>query len=343
MIPPSLADLGWNASFQTDTTPDEPTQAPARLTALHRGRVEAIGANGAIELICPPNLPVTQMAVGDWVLCDGQRVGRILPRATLLQRRAAGTGTEAQLIAANVDTMFITTSCNADFNAARIERYLVLAHSAGITPVVLLTKADMADPAAFVSEARALSTDLAVIAMNAKSPEVADLLAPYIGQGKTAVLLGSSGVGKSTIANSLGANQAVGGIREDDAKGRHTTTARHLLPLTAGGWLIDTPGVRELQLTDVAEGIDILFSDLIDLSANCRFRDCQHDHEPGCAVQAAISAGTIDPARLPRWRKLVAEEKGNSSAMAAAKTRAAGKYTKKSATKWRAPKNKGKG
>lgn len=338
MIPPHLADLGWNASFQDHIPAEDAALPPARLTALHRGRVEAISAAGPFDLLCPPNLPVTMMAVGDWVLCDGPRVARILPRATLLQRRAAGTGTEAQLIAANVDTMFITTSCNSDFNAARIERYLVLAHSAGITPVVVLTKADMADPAPYIETAKALSADLTVIALNAKSPEVAALLAPWVQAGKTAVLLGSSGVGKSTIANSLGANQATGDIREDDAKGRHTTTARNLLPLSAGGWLIDTPGVRELQLTDVAEGIDILFSDLIDLAAHCRFRDCQHDHEPGCAVQAAIAEGKIDPARLPRWRKLVAEEKSNSAAMAAAKTRALGKHTKKSATKWRAPK-----
>ncbi len=338
MIPTHLADLGWNASFQDDITPAEAALPPARLTALHRGRVEAMTPEGAFELLCPPNLPVTKMAVGDWVLCDGPRVARILERATLLQRRAAGTGTEAQLIAANVDTMFITSSCNGDFNAARIERYLVLAHSAGITPVVVLTKADMADPTPYVNAAAALSEGLSVIAMNAKSPEVATLLAPWVQKGKTAVLLGSSGVGKSTIANSLGANQATGDIREVDAKGRHTTTARNLLPLTGGGWLIDTPGVRELQLTDVAEGIDILFSDLIDLSAHCRFRDCQHDHEPGCAVQAAIAEGKIDPARLPRWRKLVTEEKTNTAAMATSRLRAAGKHTKKSATKWRAPK-----
>lgn len=338
MIPQNLTDLGWTASLQDDITEAEAMLPPARLTALHRGRVEAIAASGPIELLCPPNLPVTVMAVGDWVLCDGPRVGRVLARTTLLQRRAAGTGTEAQLIAANVDTMFITTSCNGDFNAARIERYLVLAHSAGITPVVLLTKADLADPAPFVAAAAALSAGLSVLALNAKSAEVATALAPWVQKGQTAVLLGSSGVGKSTIANSLGANQATGDIREVDAKGRHTTTARNLLPLTAGGWLIDTPGVRELQLTDVADGIDILFSDLIDLSAQCRFRDCQHDHEPGCAVQAAIAAGSIDAARLPRWRKLVTEEKTNTAAMATSRVRAAGKHTKKSATKWRAPK-----
>ena len=150
------------------------------------------------------------------------------------------------------------------------------------------------------------------------------------------VLLGSSGVWKWTLANALaGSDLATGDIRAEGAKGRHTTTARFLLPIPQGGWLIDTPGVRELQLTDVAEGIEILFSDLAELATQCRFRDCQHGVEPGCAVQAAIAAGTIDPARLPRWRKLVAEEKANSGAMALSKTRAAGKFTKKSAAKRR--------
>jgi ribosome biogenesis GTPase / thiamine phosphate phosphatase len=334
LTPHPLEALGWTAHFTDNLTPEEMALPAVRLTALHRGRVETIGAEGAGELLCPPNMPVSLMAVGDWVLADGPRVGRILPRATLLQRRAAGTGTETQLIAANVDTMFITTSCNADFNAARLERYLVLAHSAGIEPVILLTKADQADATPYLATARALSADVTVLALNAKAPETAALLAAWVGPGHTAVLLGSSGVGKSTIANSLGASQATGGIREEDGKGRHTTTARNLLPLTSGGWLIDTPGVRELQLTDVAEGIEILFSDLIDLAAMCRFRDCKHDQEPGCAVQAAIKAGKIDPGRLPRWRKLVAEEKTNSEAMATSKTRALGKNTKKSAQKW---------
>lgn len=309
---------------------------PARVTALHRDRVQAMGADGAIELLCPPSLAVSAMAVGDWLLHDGQRVSRVLDRQSILQRRAPGTGAETQLIAANVDTIFIVSSCNADFNPARLERYLVLAHSAGIEPVVVLTKADKAEAAPFVAQAQALSAGLTVLAVNATQPASVQTLAPWCQSGKTVVLLGSSGVGKSTISNSLGGKiQATGDIREDDAKGRHTTTSRNLLPLASGGWLIDTPGVRELQLTDVADGIDILFSDLIDLAAQCRFRDCAHDHEPGCAVQAAIAAGQVNAARLPRWRKLVAEEKTNSAAMVAAKTRALGKHTKKSATKWR--------
>lgn len=336
MIPQLLVELGWSAAYQDQITAEEVALVPARVTALHRDRVMAMGAEGPIELLCPPSLAVSAMAVGDWLLHDTARVVRVLDRQSILQRRAPGTGAETQLIAANVDTIFVVSSCNADFNPARLERYLVLAHSAGIEPVVVLTKADKAEAAPFIAEAQALSDGLTVLAINAKSPEAVQALAPWCQAGKTVVLLGSSGVGKSTISNSLGGTlQATGDIREDDAKGRHTTTSRNLLPLASGGWLIDTPGVRELQLTDVADGIEILFSDLIDLSGQCRFRDCKHDREPGCAVQAAISAGTIDPNRLIRWRKLVAEEKTNSATMAAAKTRAQGKHTKKSATKWR--------
>ena len=339
MIPQMLYDLGWSADYSDQITDDETTLIPARVTALHRHRVEAMAADGPIELLCPPNLSVAAMAVGDWVLHDGQRVVRGLARQSILQRRAPGTGAETQLIAANVDTIFVVSSCNADFNPARLERYLVLAHSAGIEPVIVLTKADRAEAAPFVAEAKALSEGLVVLAINAKSPESVQALATWCQAGKTVVLLGSSGVGKSTISNSLGGReQATGDIREEDAKGRHTTTARNLLPLASGGWLIDTPGVRELQLTDVADGIDLLFSDLINLSAQCRFRDCEHDQEPGCAVRAAMASGTLDPNRLSRWRKLVAEEKTNSAAMVAAKTRAQGKHTKKSATKWRSAK-----
>jgi ribosome biogenesis GTPase / thiamine phosphate phosphatase len=332
----SLADLGWSEAFAAQIGPEDAGLIPARLALLHRGRIDVLTEGGATELICPPNLPISTLAVGDWVLGDGARVVRRLDRHSLLQRRAAGTGTETQLIAANVDTMFIVTSCNADFNEGRLERYLVLAHAAGIEPVIVLTKADQADPAPYVTTARALSQDLAVVAVNAKDPQVASAFARWCSAGQTVVLLGSSGVGKSTLANALaGSDLATGDIRADDAKGRHTTTARFLLPIPQGGWLIDTPGVRELQLTDVAEGIEILFSDLAELATHCRFRDCKHDVEPGCAVQAAIAAGKIDPARLPRWRKLVAEEKANSDAMAMSKTRAAGKYTKKSAAKRR--------
>jgi len=319
----SLNDLGWTPDLELargDGT-------PMRLISLHKGRAEALSVAGTEQLFCPVDM---RLAVGDWVMAKGGRITDLLPRSSLLQRRAAGSGTATQLIAANVDVMFIVTSCNNDFNEARLERYLALSHSAGILPVVVLTKADMADPAPYVAMAKTLSRDLDVVALNAQSG--AKILRPWC--GKTAVLLGSSGVGKSTLANALtGGTQAVGDIREDDAKGRHTTTARYLIPIPDGGWLIDTPGVRELQLTDVGIGIDILFQDLSDLAGNCRFRDCKHLSEPDCAVRAAIADGVISAGRLERWRKLLSEDAGNSADMAKSATRAAGRYTKKSTAK----------
>ncbi len=319
----SLDDLGWTpelALARGDGT-------PMRLTSLHKGRAESLSTLGPQQLFCPVDM---RLAVGDWVMAEGGRITELLPRSSLLQRRAAGSGTATQLIAANVDVMFIVTSCNNDFNEARLERYLALSHSAGILPVIVLTKADMADPRPFVTVAKTLSRDLDVVAVNAKSG--AEALRPWC--NGTSVLLGSSGVGKSTLANALtGGDQAVGDIREDDAKGRHTTTARNLIRIPKGGWLIDTPGVRELQLTDVGIGIDILFQDLADLSGNCRFRDCKHLSEPNCAVLAAISAGQINAGRLERWRKLLAEDTGNSAEMAKSVTRSAGRYTKKSTAK----------
>ncbi len=332
----SLAELGWTKALAAGIGAQEAGLRPARVARLHRDRLEVLTQEGPAELICPPGLAITDLAVGDWVLGDGARVTRALERKSLLQRRAAGTGTEIQLIAANVDTMFVVTSCNADFNLARLERYLVLALAAGVTPVVVLTKADLADPAPYLAAARTLSPGLDVVALDANAPGVADRLGQWCRAGQTVVLLGSSGVGKSTLANALaGVALATAGIREDDAKGRHTTTARSLLPLPQGGWLIDTPGVREVQLADVALGITALFADLGALAAECRFRDCRHGAEPGCAVQAAIAAGRIDPARLPRWQKLVAEEAANAEALQRAEKRAAGKHTAKSASKHR--------
>ncbi len=329
----TLEDLGWTPELDAARTAIGGEGVPVRLTSLHKGRAEVLSTQGPQLLFCPPSF---RLAVGDWALEQGGRISDILPRATSLQRRAAGSGTEVQLIAANVDVMFIVTSCNADFNEARLERYLVLAHSADILPVILLTKSDLADAEPYIAIAKTLSRDLAVVALNARDMGAASALAPWCARGKTAVLLGSSGVGKSTLANSLtGADLATGDIREDDAKGRHTTTSRYLLPIPNGGWLIDTPGVRELQLTAVAGGIEILFSDLADLAQDCHFRDCKHLSEPKCAVRAAIAAGELNAGRLERWRKLLAEEATNSAAMAASATRAAGKNTKKSASKRR--------
>lgn len=339
ILSPELAAMGWTPELAAQVGANETALRPARLASVHRRTVEAITVGGGRhELVLPPSLPMGNLAVGDWVLADDLRVHRLLDRSSLLHRFAAGSGVARQLIAANIDTLLIVTSCNADFNEARLERYLVLAGAAGITPVIVLTKADLGDPAGYVARARGLQRDLAVVALNAKGADVADRLAEWLQPGRTLALLGSSGVGKSTIANALGAPlQDTGEIREDDAKGRHTTTARHLLPLPGQAWLIDTPGVRELQLTDMAAGLEVLYADLIEIGAGCRFRNCTHDHEPGCALRAAAEAGQIDPARLVRWRKLALEDATNSTALERSATRSAGKHTRKSATKLRPP------
>jgi len=276
------------------------------------------GADGVHPLILPSADSAGDYAVGDWVLVDPaiHRIARRLTRHSLLQRRAAGTGREVQLIAANIDTLFIVTSCNADFNAARLERYLVLAAEAGVAPVILLTKADTAEAASYLQQARGLARDVPVQALNARDPGAVDVLTRWLGKGRTGALVGSSGVGKTTLLNALtDLGEATGGIREDDARGRHTTTARGLFAAKGGSWLIDTPGMRAIPLTEVSDGIDVVFSDLLDLAGQCKFTDCAHGAEPGCAVQGAIAAGTIDPARLERWQKLTQEEAQNSASL----------------------------
>ncbi|HEX8373620.1 MAG TPA: ribosome small subunit-dependent GTPase A, partial [Geminicoccaceae bacterium] len=207
---------------------------------------------------------------------------------------------------------------DADFNPARLERYLALANQCGTDPVILLTKADKADdPGRYERQAAALQQGLPVAIVNPRSPEAAERLAPWCGVGRTVALVGSSGVGKSTLVNTLaGADQATpqqtGAIREHDAKGRHTTTSRSIHAIAGGGWVIDTPGMRTLHVSDAASGIETLFSEITELAPSCKFRDCTHAHEPGCAVQAAVAAGTLDPERLSRWRKLLEENRGNT-------------------------------
>jgi len=271
------------------------------------------------------------VAVGDWIVCDksGGLPVRVMDRKTLLKRRASGAEPSAQLIAANVDTLFIVSSCNADFNIARLERYMALAHQAEIEPVVILTKADLCDDAAEYRErAEAALTGVLVETVIATDPDVAAHLAPWCSSGQTVALLGSSGVGKSTLINALtGAQAATQNIREDDAKGRHTTTRRSMHRTPTGGWVIDTPGMRSLRLADVAEGVDMVFADVAELALNCKFRDCAHDTEPGCAIQGAIAAGDLDPARLMRWQKLRREDARHTETLAQNRdrTRALGK------------------
>ena len=316
-ISPALADLGWSPFFAGQLDPAETGLTPARVSVVHRSRLLAETGAGQVKLSLPAG--AGDFAVGDWVLTDPatRTPVRRLARRTLL-RRHVESARIPQLIAANVDTLFIATSCDDDFNPARLERYLAFANEAGVEPVLVLTKIDRtAEAPAYRARAEALQRGLAVVALNAKAPGAVLALAPWCGPGRTVALVGSSGVGKSTLLNALAEKtaetaQATGGVREHDAKGRHTTTARSLHQIAGGGWVIDTPGMRTLHVGDVGAGLEMLFAEITELAPNCRFRDCTHAHEPGCAVRAAVAAGTLSADRLERWRKLNDENRANT-------------------------------
>ena len=321
----TLADFGWNNFFSSQLDPTDSTSAaPVRVVAVHRDRLHVVGPK--VDTFVPPFTETdgdeeSVATVGDWLLLDAAmtRALRLLRRHSLFKRRAAGTGRKLQLIAANVNTLFIVSSCNQDFNPARLERYLALAREARVLPVVVLTKADLAkDPEEFARAASKLLTGLVVETLDARDSDMAARLLSWCARGDTVALVGSSGVGKSTLINTLTATRAATtqDIRDGDDKGRHTTTGRALHRLPAGGWLLDTPGMREIQLTDAAAGLDDVFAEVSAIAANCRFRDCRHQSEPGCAVNAAILAGTLDAGRVKRWRKLLAEEAHNNETLA---------------------------
>ncbi len=328
----TLADLGWTADLQSQLDEQEGTaHAPARISAVHRDRVSALAEAGPVLLTLPPELSAGDLAVGDWVLMDPatDHLTRLLDRRSRIFRRAAGDASREQLIVANVDTVFVTTSCTEEFNEARLERYLALVHAGGVPPVFVVTKADKADdPEAYLARLRAIAPDVPAVLLNAKEPGAVEALRPWCGPGRTVAFLGMSGVGKSTLASALtGLDLETQAVRADDMKGRHTTTAREMHAIPGGGWLIDTPGMRELRLTDMAEGIDEAFAEITELAEECRFRDCTHGPEPGCAVQAAIAAGRIDAARLERWRKL-REENALHTASQAEKRRRGRSFSK---------------
>ncbi len=328
--PTSLADLGWTPVFQQQLTLEEmETLRPARVFEVQRSGLRLRFEDDADvrELDVPlggkwfQGSPEDRPTVGDWVLFNSESgaIERLLERKSLLKRMSVNKPGDVQLIAANVDVMFLVSSCNEEFNLARMERYLTLAMDAGVQPVVVLTKADQTDNADdYREQTRRLSRDLIIEVVNALSESDVDALRGWCVRGQTITLLGSSGVGKSTLINSLsGAEvQATGRIREDDGKGRHTTTHRSLHLLEAGGLLLDSPGMRELGITDAESGIQSAFEDVESLAEQCRFNDCAHETEPGCAVREAIASGELDERRLDSYRKLRREEMYNTETVA---------------------------
>jgi ribosome biogenesis GTPase len=311
--PTLLTSYGWTDDLQQAFTPyADQGLAPARVTAQHRSSYRLITETGEVtaHAAAAGEWPVT----GDWVAIergpDSALIRHVLPRRTAFVRRAAGTARDGQVVAANIDVAFLVASMNADFNPRRLERYLAVAYESGAEPVIVLTKADVADdPAAFVAEAQAIAFGVPVLAVSAVTGDGMETLAAHVQRGRTTVLLGSSGAGKSTLLNALAGEErmATAAIRENDARGRHTTTHRELILLPSGGLILDTPGMRELGLWEAQAGVAAAFADIEALAAQCRFGDCQHRTEPGCAVLAALADGTLDDDRWRSYEKLQAE------------------------------------
>jgi len=317
----------------------------ARVTGQHRSGFEVAdgtGAESVYRVACPAPWtrkidPELRAVVGDWVVLDAPRkhILELLPRSALLKRGAAGEHHKLQLIAANVDHVLVVVGLDDDFNPRRIERYLVVIQASGARPVLVLTKADKREDLDDVLTAlQALNLEgVPVHAVNAKSAESVAVLHPYLGPGKSAVLVGSSGAGKSTLTNTLLGVEKMKtkAVRETDSRGRHTTTHRVLVPLPQGGCLIDTPGMRELKLSgdeDLAEGG---FEDVEGLAQGCRFSDCGHSNEPGCAVRAAIESGELTEERFAHYCKL--RDERDAAAMTLAERRADDRVANKALNK----------
>ena len=304
-----LAALGW--------TPDRDVElptgtAPARVSRVDRGRLRVLTAEGegtavpAAALYDGAGADVGGPAVGDWVALRGELAVAILPRRSAFVRTMAGRSSAAQVVAANLDVVLVVDALVGETRLRRVERYLAVAWSSGATPVVVLTKADLSDDvAAAVQEVAEDALGVEVLAVSSMTGDGLDAVRALLGAGRTAAMVGPSGVGKSSLANAL-AGETLAVTREirDDGRGRHTTTARELHVLPGGGLLVDTPGMRELALYDDDEGVATAYADITSLAEECRFRDCAHRTEPGCAVAAAIDDGRLDPARLVAWRKL---------------------------------------
>jgi ribosome biogenesis GTPase / thiamine phosphate phosphatase len=315
-----LSQLGWDETFASAYRRfDRPDATPARVLRADRGVCTALAADGVTRatlagsvLLGAAHDPINLPCAGDWVVLRRWPDRRVtvevvLPRRTALIRRTSDKDATGQLLAANMDTVAVVEPIHPEPNDARIERLLALAWDSGAKPLVVLTKSDTAaDPAAVARQLAELAPGVPVVAVSVRGAPGVDPLRPYAARGRTLALLGRSGAGKSTLVNALAGTQVmpVQAIRDADGKGRHTTAYRSLVPLAGAGAVLDTPGIRGVGLLDTEQGLDRAFADIAELAAHCRFGDCRHLAEPGCAVTAALADGSLSARRLDSWRKL---------------------------------------